>query len=153
MVSTTTTARTGSWRAWLGGANSETAEISQSYTVPAGGATLTYWYRISSTDSCGYDYGYVRVNTTNVKTYNLCSTSATSTYVQGSVNLAAYAGQTVSLKFRATTDSSYSSSFYVDDVAVAATMQLVPGDAGVEGDQMAQPQPKPQGVELEDATR
>ena len=141
-IVTSGTAHAGSWRAWLGGANSETAEISQSYTVPASGGTLTYWYKITSTDSCGYDYGYVRVNTTNIKTYNLCSTSATSSYVQGSVSLAAYAGQTISLKFVATTDASYSSSFYIDDVAVAAAFQAAP-DGGFEGDQLTQPQPKP----------
>ncbi|MER2599813.1 MAG: M4 family metallopeptidase [Caldilineales bacterium] len=147
------TARTGSWRAWLGGGNSETAEISQNYTVPTSGATLTYWYKITSTDSCGYDYGYVRVNTTTVKTYNLCSTSATSSYVQGSVSLAAYAGQTVSLRFRATTDSSYSSSFYIDDVAVVVALQIIPDDGGMEGEQRTQPQPKPLGVETEEITR
>lgn len=73
--------------------------------------------------------------------------------MQGSVSLAAYAGQTVSLRFRATTDSSYSSSFYIDDVAVVVALQIIPDDGGMEGEQRTQPQPKPLGVETEEITR
>ena len=40
------------------------------------------------------------------------------TWTQGSVSLAASAGQTITLRCRATTDSSYVSSFYIDDVSV-----------------------------------
>jgi bacillolysin len=109
-----------SWGAWLGGANSEISEITQNYTVPAAGGTLSYVYKITSSDVCGYDYGYVKVNNTNLKTYNLCSSNATNGFVQGSTSLSAYAGQTVTLKFRSTTDSSYSSSFYIDNVIFTA---------------------------------
>ncbi len=142
---TTGAAHGGSWRAWLGGANSETSEISQSYSVPATGGTLYYWYSISSTDVCGYDYGYIRVNTTNLRTYNLCASGATGGYVQGSVSLAAYAGQTVTLKFRSTTDSSYSSSFYIDDVSVGTALGIQPiaDPNGFVGDALTQPEPKP----------
>ena len=52
--------------------------------------------------SCGDDYGYVRANTTTLRTYNLCSSTASTTWTQGSVSLAAYAGQTITLRFRAT---------------------------------------------------
>ncbi|MFZ2487173.1 MAG: M4 family metallopeptidase [Anaerolineae bacterium] len=137
----TGSARTGSWRAWLGGSNSETAQINQTYTVPAN-ATLTYWYRITSSDVCGYDYGYVRVNSTNVKTYNLCSSTKMSSYAQGSVSLAAYAGQTVTLSFRLTTDSSYTSSMYVDDVAIATAFQGLLEEPGLATGDFTRPQPK-----------
>jgi bacillolysin len=113
-------AATGSWRAWLGGANNNSAQITQNYAVPAGGATLRYAYRVTSADVCGYDYGYVQVNSTVLRSYNLCSSNQTGTYVQGSVSLSAYAGQTVAITFRATTDSLYVSSFYIDDVSVGA---------------------------------
>ncbi len=112
-------AHNGTWLAWLGGANNETSKISQEITVPSTGATLTYWYRISSSDWCGYDYGYVRINNTTLKTYNLCSSSSTSEYVQDSVNLNAFAGQTVTLRFKATNDYVYESSLYIDDVSFA----------------------------------
>lgn len=143
----TGTAHLGSWRAWLGGANSDTAEISQVIVVPATGGTLSYWYRITSTDVCGYDYGRVRINTTDIKSYNLCSSNVTSGFVQGTVSLAAYAGQTVTLRFRATTDSSYSSSFYIDDVALTVPFL---GDVQPDAHAGAAPTqrlPKPSGVE------
>lgn len=143
----TGTAHLGSWRAWLGGANNDTAEISQVIVVPATGGTLSYWYRIASTDVCGYDYGRVRINTTDIKSYNLCSSNATTNFVQGTVSLAAYAGQTVTLRFRATTDASYSSSFYIDDVAL--TVPFI-GDVQPDvhaGSAPAQRLPKPSGVE------
>lgn len=86
-IVTTGTSHAGSWRAWLGGANSETAEISQSYTVPSTGGTLRY--------------------------------------------------------FRATTDSSLISSFYIDDVSVSAALQGVTDPNGMDGEQLTKPEPKP----------
>ena len=142
-IVTTGTSHAGSWRAWHGGANSETSEISQSYRVPSTGGTLFYWYRISSSDSCGYDYGYVRANTTTLRTYNLCSSTASTTWTQGSISLAAYAGQTITLRFRATTDSSLVSSFYIDDVSVSAALQGVTDPNGMDGEQQTKPEPKP----------
>lgn len=123
-----------SWGAWLGGANRETSEIVQSYAVPATGGTLIYAYRISSSDACGYDYGYVKVNSKNLVTYKLCSSNATNGFVQGSVSLNAYAGKTVKLKFRTTTDASYVSSFYIDNVSVAggAISEVIDPHAGAE---------------------
>ena len=126
LVDNTGTTHSGSWRAWLGGANNETSEISQSFTVPSSGGQLNYWYRISSSDVCGYDYGYVVVNSTALKTYNLCRSRATSGYVQDSVSLAAYAGQTITLRFRAVTDSLYISSLYIDDVSFASATRWSP---------------------------
>jgi hypothetical protein len=139
----TGSAHSGSYLAWLGGANSETSEITQNFTVPSNGGTLYYWYKISSSDVCGYDFGYVRAGSTNLKTYNLCYSTATGGWVQGSVSLTAYAGQTVALKFRATTDSSFVSSFYIDDVSFTAGV----GASGLSAPEPAEvpmkPQPKP----------
>ena len=45
--------------------------------------------------------------------------------------------------FRATTDSSYSSSFYIDDVSVSAAFQGVTDPDGMEGEQVTKPEPKP----------
>ncbi len=135
------------WGAWLGGANAEISEITQNYTVPAAGGSLSYAYKITSTDSCGYDYGYVKVHNTNLKTYNLCSSNATSGFVQGSASLSAYAGQTVTLKFRATTDVSLTSSFYIDNVTFAAGALVEELDPYA-SDGLATPEPKtdaPQG--------
>jgi hypothetical protein len=119
------TPRTGSYYAWLAGADSETSQISQSVTLPAGQkATLSFWHRITSSDSCGYDYGYVRVSsngvTTNVKTYNLCTTTQTTGWVNTKIDLSSYAGRTITLSFRATTDVSMESSLYVDDTRLVS---------------------------------
>lgn len=112
----------GSYAAWLGGGNSETSTLSQNIGVPSGGATLYYRYKISSSDWCGYDYGYVKLNGSTAQTYSLCSSNNTSGYALGSVSLSGYAGQTVTLEFRATTDSSYSSSFYIDNVGYSSSL-------------------------------
>jgi hypothetical protein len=40
------------------------------------------------------------------------------TYVQRSVNLSAFAGQTVTLKWTGTEDSSLATSFFIDDTAL-----------------------------------
>ena len=113
-------AHSGSYFSWLAGANSEASQISQAVTLPAGQkTTLSFWNRITSTDTCGYDYGYVRVvangTTTNVKTFNLCTSTQTSGWVKTTVDLSSYAGQTVTLVIRATADSTQISSFFVDD--------------------------------------
>ena len=112
--------RTGSYLAWMGSSNSETAELRQTVTLPAGQpAYLSYWYQIDSADYCGYDYGYVRVlvngTTTTLKTFRLCTTTKTTGWVGERLNLSTYAGRTVTLIFRARTDSSLVSSFFLDD--------------------------------------
>ncbi len=118
-------ARTGSYYAWLGGADGEVSQVSQSIALPAGQkATLSFWHRIVSSDACGYDYGYVRVTsngvTTNVKTYSLCSANQTSGWVNTKLDLSSYAGRTITVSFRATTDSSLESSLYVDDTKLVS---------------------------------
>jgi kumamolisin len=119
------TARTGSWYSWLAGANNEASQISQPVMLPAAQkATLSFWHRITSSDSCGYDYGYVRVlangTTTTVKTFNLCSSTQTPSWVSNTVDLSAYAGQTITLIFRATADISQVSSLFLDDVRLVS---------------------------------
>lgn len=156
-----TTARSGSYFSWLAGANSEASQISQAVTLPAGQkTTLSFWNRITSTDICGYDYGYVRVvangTTTNVKTFNLCSSTQTSSWVKTTVDLSSYAGKTVTLVFRATADSTQISSFFVDDAnLVSGSTCVAAADAGqieaaaLDGGQDIAPSvgPKPQTLE------
>ena len=130
------TAHSGSYFSWLAGANSEASQISQVVALPAGQkTTLSFWNRIISTDTCGYDYGYVRVVangvTTNVKTFNLCTSTQTSSWVKTTVDLSSYAGQTVTLVFRATADSTQISSFFVDDAnLVSGSTCVASADAG-----------------------
>ena len=67
------TARSGSWIAWLGGELSATTYIQRQVSVPADHHFLVYWQWISSQEtSCGYDFGKVLINGTQVDSYGLC---------------------------------------------------------------------------------
>lgn len=110
----------GNWAAWLGGDDNEIAYISQAVSIPAGGI-LTFWEWIASEDACGYDFAWVRINNINVATINLCSSNNTNGWVQRTVNLGTYAGQTVSLQIRVETDGSLNSNYFVDDVVLSGS--------------------------------
>jgi len=117
----------GSWGAWMGGFHSETNEIWQQFSVPTNGSTLLYSYKIASEDWPRFDYAYLLVNDTVLRTYMLCSECNTNGFVQGSVNLSAYAGQLITLKFRFKSDNSLTSNFFVDNLrfAPAGFVELV----------------------------
>ena len=115
------TPHSGSYAAWLGGVSNEISYIQQQVTIPAGAPYLVYWHWISSTDSCGHDFGGVEVNGSVVDVYNLCSSTNTGGWVKHSVNLSAYAGQSIALQIRAETDSSNTSNLYIDDVSLQAS--------------------------------
>ncbi|PIO46985.1 MAG: hypothetical protein CMR00_12820 [[Chlorobium] sp. 445] len=85
---------------WLGGDDDETAYISQTLTLPGGATTLRFWHWIESEDLCGYDFAWVRINNISLLTIDLCSDNNTTGWVARTVNISAYAGQTVSLQFR-----------------------------------------------------
>ncbi|MEV7332253.1 M28 family peptidase [Micromonospora sp. NPDC093244] len=118
-------ARTGSYKAWLNGYGSTRTEtLSQSVTVPAGCAsyTLSFWTRIDTaetTTSTAYDKLTVRMGSTTLATYS--NLNASTSYVQRTLNVAAYAGQTVTLTFTGTEDASLQTSFVIDDVTLQAS--------------------------------
>ena len=112
------TAHSGSWAVWLGGDYDEVSYVRQQVTVPPSRPFLAYWHWISSKDACGQDFGGVMINnSTVVDIYNLCSTTNTGGWVKHVINLSAYAGQSVSLQIRASTNGSLNSNLFVDDVA------------------------------------
>ncbi|HQE92639.1 MAG TPA: S8 family serine peptidase [Anaerolineae bacterium] len=117
----TVTAHSGSWAAWLGGEDNESAYIQRSLMIPANTPYLNYWYWIDSTDICHYDFGRVYVNNALFKTYNLCVAQKTNGWVTETLDLHAYAGLTVTFSLSATTDSGLVSSLFVDDLIFAAT--------------------------------
>ncbi len=110
----------GSWLAWLGGASNETSYVQQQITVPTSNTYLSYWHWIDSADLCNYDFAYVKVNGTSVHTYNLCSSTNTGGWVQKTVNLASYSGQTVMVRVEVTTDGSLTSNLFLDDFSFQA---------------------------------
>ncbi len=122
-------ARSGSWKAWLDGyGSSHTDTLSQSVTIPstATSASLSFYVRIDTaetTTSTAYDTLKVQVvangTTTTLATYS--NLNANSSYTQKSFNLTSYKGQTVTVKFTGTEDSSQQTSFVIDDTALNAS--------------------------------
>jgi serine protease len=114
-------AHSGSWKAWLDGYGStHTDTVSQSVTIPAGcSATFSFYLHIDTaetTTSSAYDTLTVQVGSTTLATYS--NLNKATGYAQKSFNLSSFAGQTVTLKFSGTEDSSLQTSFVLDDAAV-----------------------------------
>jgi serine protease len=121
-------AHSGNYLAWLDGyGRSHTDTLSQAVTLPSGCSnyTFSFWLHIDTaetTRTTAYDTLKVQVLNssgtvlTTLATYS--NLNAASGYVLRSFNLAAYAGQKVTLKFTGTEDRSLQTSFVVDDTAM-----------------------------------
>ena len=120
------TAHSGTWFVWLDGYGStHTDTASQKVTIPSGktSATLTYYLHIDTaetTKTTAYDKLTVQVlnsSGTLLKTLVTYSNlNAAAGYAQANFDLSAYIGQTVTIKFTGTEDSSEQTSFVLDDV-------------------------------------
>ncbi|MDX2971347.1 M28 family metallopeptidase [Kribbella solani] len=126
--STSRPAHSGSYKAWLqGNGRSSTENLGQSVAIPAtaASAALSLWIRIDTaetTSSTVYDTVKVQVvdgsATSTLATYSNLNKSAA--YVQKTLDVSAYKGKTVTVKFVGQEDSSAQTSFVIDDVAVTA---------------------------------
>jgi Zn-dependent metalloprotease len=116
---------------YLGNANSVTSsQVYQQFTIPstATSANLNFYLNVGSsetTTTAQFDKLFVEVRNSagsllaTLATYsNLNKATAGSYSLKGAFSLLAYKGQTVRVQFRATTDSSLSTIFRVDDVTV-----------------------------------
>jgi hypothetical protein len=118
-------AHSGNWNSWLDGyGRSHTDSLSQTVTVPSGCSsyTLSFYLHIDSTEtttSVAYDKLTVTLGSTTLATYS--NLNKTSGYVLRSFNVASFAGQSVTLTFRGTEDTSLQTSFVVDDTALTAS--------------------------------
>lgn len=109
----------GDWAAWLGSDNNEISIIQQKVAIPSNNPQLNFWYWISSVDNCGYDFGGVVINGSDVvDMFDLCLATQTGEWELRTVNLSAYADQTIDLDIRVETDASYISDMIVDDVTL-----------------------------------
>jgi subtilisin family serine protease len=119
---TTTRPHAGSYSAWLGGYNNGNDTIYQTITVPTNGVLTYWWYMTTQETTHPWDYLRVQLRNTSgaviatLRTWN--DGSGANTWRQDTISLAAFAGQTVRLTFNTTTDSSLTTSFFVDDVSV-----------------------------------
>ena len=121
-------ARTGSWKAWLGGNGRTTTEsLSQTVTIPATAtaANLSYWIRTDTAETGSTVYDTMRVQivvggvTTTLRTFSNVGTN--STYTQFSHSLLAHKGKAVTVKLLMNEDSTLQTSFVVDDTAVSVS--------------------------------
>ena len=117
-------AHSGTWDAWLDGyGTTHTDTVSQSVTIPAGcSASLSFYLHIDTsetTTTTAFDKLTVQVGSTTVATFS--NLNHNSGYTQHSYNVSSLAGQTVTLKFTGTEDSSLQTSFVLDDLAVTTS--------------------------------
>jgi hypothetical protein len=118
----------GSWDAWLDGyGTTHTDTLSQPVALPSGCTTYqaSFWLHVDTTETTttsANDTLKVQVlNSSGTVLATLATFSnlnAASGYQQHSYSLSSYAGQTVTLKFTGTENSSRQTSFAVDDTAV-----------------------------------
>ncbi|WP_369185519.1 M1 family aminopeptidase [Streptomyces sp. Y1] len=127
-------AHSGNSYAWLDGTGStHTDTLSQSVTLPTGcgTATLGFWLHVDTaetTTSTAYDTLAVKLGTTTVATYS--NLDAQDGYVHKTVDASAFAGQTVTLSFTGTEDSSLQTSFVLDDITLDASGGTTPPQPG-----------------------
>jgi serine protease len=116
------TAHSGSQYAWLDGyGTTHTDTLSQSVTIPAGCTTytLSFWLHIDTaetTTTTQFDKLTIQLGSTTLGTFS--NLNHATGYTQRSFNVASFAGQTVTLKFTGTEDSSLQTSFVIDDTAL-----------------------------------
>jgi hypothetical protein len=123
--STYATPHGGSKFAYFGGNGTTASEnLTQSVSIPASAAsaTLTFWEKISTSESGSTAYDTLKVQvvsggtTTTKATYS--NVNKTSGYVQKTVDLTAYKGKAITVKFLMTEDSSLQTTFLTDDTAL-----------------------------------
>ena len=121
-------ARTGSYKAWLGGNGTTSSEnLTQTVTIPATAtaANLSYWIRTDTAETGSVVYDTMKVQiivggvTTTLRTFSNVGTSAT--YTQFTHSLLAHQGKAVTVKLLMNEDSSLQTSFVVDDTAVSVS--------------------------------
>jgi hypothetical protein len=110
----------GSWLAWLGGESGFMTFIEQEIIIPEVMPELVYWHWIDSMFECDESVGGVIIVETFVDFYQLCAITDTGGWVKRTVNLNAFAGQTVRLRIFSSTDVDNYSNLFIDSVSIHA---------------------------------
>jgi len=121
------------WVAVLGGYNNATEYIYQDVTIPSSAtqAYLRFAYLIFTTESGTVRYDKMNVELrspsdnallTTLITLSNVDDTAFSYYLSTKYDLLSYQGQTIRLRFYATTDSSLPTLFFVDDIVLTAVV-------------------------------
>lgn len=111
--------RSGNYVAWTGGGDNEVSQLSQTFAIPNTTDTIVFevYYQTRSSDLCGFDTTDVLIDDTVIGSIDPCNNITTWTRLTLNFTDSPYLGQTVTIKFRTTTDSSGLSSFLMDDAA------------------------------------
>lgn len=124
------TAHAGNYYAWLAGYNSAADTLQQNVIIPndAQIAIAQFWYKISTSESStGGALDSLSIDLINVTTSaklttlkTLSSLDASTSWVQSAqFDVSAYKGQTVGLRFAASTNASNPTDFLIDDVSIS----------------------------------
>lgn len=117
----------GLWKVWLGGDNSLQQTLTQTISIPpsATGLQVSTWWLINTTEPMpsGFDHMEMEIlNSSGVLQeilYHFKDVDQGTAWAQRVVTATqAYAGQTIQLAFVASTDNTYPTSFFIDDVSV-----------------------------------
>jgi hypothetical protein len=132
LISTGGIAHSGITMAWLGGYDAANDSIEQRVSIPANisSANIEFWYAISTTEpitSGALDvltlelYSVSGTRMATLATLSNLDSTAGGWVKSPSFNLSTFKGQTVNLRFTATTDTTDSTDFFVDDVSLTAS--------------------------------
>jgi subtilisin family serine protease len=119
------TAHDGSAYAWLAGyGRRHTDRLQQTVTIPAGcsSSTLSFWLHIDTAETTGSrasDTLTVRVGSSTLMTFSNLNRAAG--YTQQTAQVGQFAGQTITITFTGSENSSRQTSFVIDDTALNAS--------------------------------
>jgi Zn-dependent metalloprotease len=125
--------RSGTWNAYLCGMGYDYYDsISQMVTIPAhSSATLSYYVLIGTDEVPSAAYDTLTVSAGSHVLQQLSNLDATSGYQHKTVDLSAYAGQTLLLSFDGAEDSSNATAFVLDDMSLTTTPTSTAPDAPI----------------------
>jgi len=123
---------TGSLGAFLGGANDADDRLSQALTLPVDTTlTLNSWWYLATAETAGtFDTLTIALTAADgtllATLATLDNTATAGQWAELTVDLTAYAGQSVVLRYAARTDQDLVSEFYLDDISVWACPNDIP---------------------------
>ncbi len=110
----------GRYAAWLGGADSERSQLTQTVLLPnLEQLYLIFAQQIQSDEmGCGSDSAKIFLNGKRLLTRDLCQATTTSTWETIVIDITRYAGQRSNIQFYVETDAHAPSSWLIDNVYV-----------------------------------
>jgi hypothetical protein len=111
----------GDWSAWLGGDYGERASVRQNIFVDADVAYLAFWQWLDWPFPCGGNTGAtatVTIDEAVIYQNEVCEATTTGGWVKQMVDISAFAGRSVVLRFQLTTGSETAANMFLDDISL-----------------------------------